>query len=339
MAERAFTKLYYGLEANSTHGTAVAADTQLVGLTLPEVPADRVVRRPEEDLGIRAASMRSWVGQYLYQNTMSFEDAYFQLLPVLFSIGVKGDVTATETNSGEGDYNWDFTPSLTATNNLDSITIEYGDDTQAYETEYVMAERLMLSGSINQGAEASPVSAEADIFGRQISTASFTGGIGLPTSVEEINAKLTRFYLDTSWAGVGGTEKTGVLRDWSVEILTGLHPKFHGDQNNYFNTHGEGRFSVRCEFTFEGNSDADAIWDAYRAQTFQVARLDVSGAQIGSGANHNLTLDIGGTFEDVIPLGGEDNGNNLHTAVLMAHYDTTGSKLFDVDVTTDVSAI
>lgn len=338
MGERAFTKLYYGLEASDGQGTAVAADTQLVGITVPEVPADRIVRRPEEDLGLRAASMRSWIGQYLYQNTLSFEDSYFQLLPVLFSIGVKGGVSASEQNSGEGDYAWDFTPSLTATNTPDSLTVEFGDDAQAYEVEYLMAERLMVSGTINQGAEASPVSVEADVFGRQIAATSFTGAISPPTATE-INAKLARFYLDTAWSGVGGTEKTGLLREFSIEILTGLHPKFHGDQNQYFNTHGQGKFAVRGEFTFEGNSDADAIWDAYRASTFNVVRLSISGAQIGSGDNHNLTLDIGGTWEDVIPLGGEESGNNLHTAVLVAHYDTTGSKLFDVDVTTDVSAI
>lgn len=334
MGSQAFTKLQFGKEA--AHGTAVAADTIIVGGKWPSVPADRNVRRPEENLGLRAASMRSWIGQYLYSNTLTLNDGYFQVVPILASLGVKGNVTPVD--GGAGDNTWTFTPSLTATNAPDSGTFEFGDDTQAYEVEYCMVERLKFSGAISQSADASPIAIEADLFGRQISTASFTGGIAYPNT-EPMNAKLTRFYLDPSWAAVGSTEKTGTLREWSVEILTGLHPKMHGDQYNYFDVHAEGAFGVRCEFTFEGNSTADAIWDDYRAQTFRVAELSVSGAAIGTGAAHNLTIAVGGTFEDVIPIASSDRDNNLHTAVLVGQYDITGAKLFTMSAITNVASI
>lgn len=336
MGNRFFSKVQYGKE--SPRGTAVAADTLLLG-RVPAVNSDRTPIFPREDVGINAAAVRSVIHQYLYSNTLSSEHGYFQLLPALFGCGLKGGVTATETTSSQGDYAWAFTPSLTAAaaNSPDSLTIELGDDTQAFEVEYCMFERIRISGQVAQGMDASPVTIEADFFGRQLTPTTFTSAISLPTA-EPINAKLARLYLDTSWSGVGGTEKTNILRSFDIEILTGVHPKFAGSGYKYFNTHGEGLIEVTANFTFEGNSDADAIFDLHQANTFSVARLKVSGATIGSGVAHSLSIDIGGKWENVSPLSGEDRNDNLHTAVLRGHYDATGAKLLQVNVVTDVSA-
>lgn len=336
MGSNALTKMQFGKEGTSAQGTAVAADTIIVGGKVPQVSGDRNIRRPEENLGVRAISMRSWAGQYLYSNTLTFEDAYFELLPILFSLGVKGNITPSD--GGAGDYTWAFTPSMTATNSPDSGTFEFGDDVQAYQVAYCMVERIKISGSINQGADASPITVEADIFGRQLNGSSFTAGVSLPTT-EPMNAKLTRFYSDPSWAAVGSTEKTGVLRDWSFEIVTGLHPKFHGDQYNYFDVHAEGPLSVRCELTLEGNATADSFWDDYQAQTFRVLQFAVAGSAIGTGANHSATLAVGGTFDEVIPIASQDRDNNLHTAVFMGQYNPTGAKLLTASIVTDVAAI
>lgn len=334
MGSRFFSKVQFGKE--STRGTAVAADTLMLG-RIPAVGSDRMPVFPREDVGINAAAVRSVIHQYLYSNTLTTEHGYFQQLPVLFGCGLKGGVTATETNGGQGDYAWAFTPSLTAANSPDSLTIELGDDVQAFETEHAMFERIRISGTVAQGQDASPVTVEADFFGRQLTPTSFTGAIALPTA-EPINAKLARFYLDTSWSGVGGTEKTNILRGFDIEILTGVHPKFSGSANKYFNTYGEGLLEVTANFTFEGNSDADAIFDLHQANTLSIARLKIEGAAIGSGANHSLSIDIGGKWESVSPLASEDRNDNLHTAVLRGHYDATGAKLMQVNVVTDVSA-
>lgn len=334
MGSRYFSKVQFGKE--STRGTAVPADTILLGRT-PAVNSDTAPVYPREDVGINAPAVRSVKGGLLYMNTLSSEHGYFQLLPALFGCGLKGGVTATETTASQGDYAWAFTPSLTAANSPDSLTIELGDDTQAFEAEYAMFERIRISGEVAQGMEFSPVNVEADFFGRQLTPTSFTGSISLPTA-ETINAKLARFYLDTSWSGVGGTEKANILRSFDIEIVTGVKPVFAGSAYRYFNTHSEGLIEVTASFVFEGNSDADAIFDAHQANTFQVARLKVSGAQIGSGVNHSLTLDIGGTWQSVSPLSSEDRNNNLHAATLYGFYDPTGAKMLQANVVTNVSA-
>lgn len=336
MGNRYFSKVQYGKEVISTHGTAVPATKILLG-KVPAVNSDRKPEFPAEDVGIRTDAVRSVIHQYLYTNTLSTEHGYYQQLPMLFGCGLLGNVTPAPVTGGKTDYLWTFTPSLTASNTPDSLTIELGDDTQAFEAEYCMFERIRIGGQVSQGMEASPVNVEADFFGRQLTPTTFTGALSLPT-VEPINAKLARFYLDPTWAGIGGTEKTNILRGFDVEILTGLHPKFTGDANKYFNAHGEGLIMVTANFTLEGTSVADAIFDAQQAQTFQAVRLQINGSLIPTATAHSLKIDIGGIWESVSPLGGEDRTDNLHTATLRGYYDATGAKLLQVAVVTDSNA-
>lgn len=329
--ERTFIKFQYGKEG--TRGTAVAATGVMLADPAP-VKADRKPRFPEEALGVRAASMRSIIDQYLVADSMKFSNGYFQVLPALFGCGIKGGITPTEVSGGQGDYRWDFYPSMTAANAPDSLTLERGDDTQAVECEFSMFDRYKISGVIPQGAEGAPVMIEAGYFARQDTPTTFTGALSLPT-VESINAKVARLYLDTTWAGVGGTEKTGLLRGFDIELLTNVHPKFHGGADKFFDTYAEGMLAAMVTLTIEGNADADAIWDAFRAQSLAVMRLSISGAQIGTGTNHKLVIDVSGKWEDVTPISSIENGNNLHQAVLHGLYDPTGAKIYQVQVVTN----
>jgi hypothetical protein len=337
MGERAFSKQYYGKETKTTHGTAVPATRQIVGAKVSPISADRKPRFPEEDLGVRAKAMRSVIDEYLAEESLSISDGYFQILPMLFSIGLKGDITPSEQTPAQGDYLWTHTPSLTGSNTLDSITLEKGDDVQAFEAEYVMAKRIRISGQISQSGEASPVAITADLFGRQWTPTTFTAAISIPT-VTPMNSKLARFYLDSSWAGVGGTEKT-ILRGYDIDILGGAHPVFYGSDKRTYDTHGESYIEVMGTFTFEGNSDADAIFDAFQAQSLAVARLKIIGPQIGTGAAHSLTLDMGGVWEEVVPLSSEAGGNNLHSALLHGLYDITGAKVLQAAISTNLQAM
>jgi len=335
MGERFFSKVQIGTENPAAHGTPVAATKMLLG-KVPAIGNDRKPVFPAEDVGIRADAVRSVVHQYLYSNTLSIEHGYFQILPWLYGCGLKGGVTSAEQTTDQNDFLWAQTPSLVSgeSNAIDSGTIELGDDVQAFEAEYAMFERIRLSGQVAQGQDASPVNIEADFFSRQLMPTTFTALT--PPVVEPMNAKLARLYIDTAWAGIGATEKANILRGFDVEILTGTHPKFSGSGSKFFNLHGEGLIMVTAQLTLEGTSVADAVFDAQQAQTFQAVRLAINGPQIGTGDPHSHVLDIGGIWESVSPLGGEDRGNNLHTATLRGLYDLTGTKLLQVNTTTNV---
>lgn len=337
MSSRVFTRFQAGLENPASHGTAVAADTVLLADPMPINP-DRKPRRPEDAIGLRTRSLRSTIDEYLVQDTLRFSHGYFQVLPLLFSCGIKGAVTGAEQTTDQDDYLYDFTPKLDDTNAPDSLTLEVGDNTQAYECEYTMFDRITISGQISQDGGDSPVVIEAGFFARQWTAASFTSALALP-STTLMNAKLARIYLDTSWASVGTTEKTNLLRGFEIEILTGLHHKFTGSGDRYFTIHGEGEFAVMAAFTFERGASSDAIWDLMNSQALSVVRLEIAGPQIGTGDPHSLVIDIGGTWEDVIPISSEDRGNNIDTGMLVSQYDPVAKKLFQLSVTTNVASV
>ena len=150
---------------------------------------------------------------------------------------------------------------------------------------------------------------------------------------------MVKFYLDTTSTGIGDTEKTGLLRAFEIDIINGFHPKFMGGANKYFDIHGQGDYLVTSTLTLEGNSDADAIYDAFRARTFHTLQFNLSGEQIGTGTNQNLTLGVGGYWEAVTPIAEQVNGNNLHQAIHRSVYDATGARVLTLAVTTDVAAI
>ena len=334
MGTEAFRKIQYGKE--SIHGTAVAA-TKMLPVALGQIKDDRKPVIPRENAGVKADGVRAYVSGMLVKDSLKFDNLYFQCLPMLFSAGVKGGVTPVEQTTDQDDYLWDFGPSLTASNAQESLTIERGDDTFMVETEYAMFERIKLSGSVNQDGASSIMTAEADFFGRQNTSSSFTS-LSPQTGLVAVDASLAKFYLDSAWGSVGSTEKANTLRGYDIEILTGLHPKFHGSSNEYFDTHGEGRMAIMASFIFEGNSNMEAIWTAKNAATLQAVRLQVLGPQIGTGEVHTLTVDIAGVWDSVIPLTGESNGNDLWAAVIRG-YAPGGGDMFDLQLITDVNAI
>ncbi len=332
MGEKMFIKCQYGKE--TTRGTAVAATKRWLGTC--NVPKDREPQHPEYTLGMRARSAHSHIAQILADPiNLSLAQGYFQALPMVFSIGLKGNITPTEVTTAEGDYKWIFTPSLTAKSNPDTITLEVGDDTQAYEIEYVMARRIVIAGQLGQNGY---VSVNAECFGRQVTTSAFTPAIDVPT-IEPMLANLTQFFVDPDWDDIGKTQKTDLLREFSIEILTGNHPKYYGDSRT-FSTHAEGYLDVMATFTFEGNSSANTIFQAYQNQTPMAIRTMVTGSDIGSGEPHSLTIDIYGTFDEVIPLASEADGNNLHTAIFHGLTDLEATPhMLAVEVVTDVQTI
>lgn len=315
MGEKTFIKIQYGRE--STKGTAVAATARFPGTI--QVPPDRKPVFPEAALGLRVRSARSAIRQILVDGaTLTMQEAVFQKLPWLFGLGLKGITTvASPVTVGQSDYLWDFTHSLTAANAPDSATIEFGDDTQAYEIEYCMARRYKID--IKVGEDAS-VAIETEIFGRQITPTTFTNSIANAT-LTDIIANLSRIWIDSAWASLGTTEKTGLMRECSIEILTGVHPKFNAQNTKTFSSYGESFLDCRATFTFEGNSDADAQFDLFQAGTPAAIRVGCFGPTIGTGTPHSLVVDMFGTWEEVVPLGGEKDGDNLHTAIFQTHSD------------------
>lgn len=337
MSSKFFNSLQYGLENPAARGTGVAATKIWTGQGVP-IGSDVQIAFPKEEFGVRADERRASVVQKEFNFTTICEHGIFQLLPIIFSCGLKGAITAAETTGGQSDYLWTFSPSSTAANAPDSATWELCNDTQAYEVPYCMVKEIRLSGSVNQDNTPSPVKIEADWFGQKLDTCTKTAGLSLPTPTG-MNAHLAKLYLDTAWAGVGGTALTNLLRSWELTILTGNHPLHTGGANNYMASHAEGIITAMLSFTLEQGATANALLALQQAGTFRVARLEVIGPQIGSGGTHYLKFDVGGSLEELSLYGQEDRGDNLSTFTLHGHYNDTGAKTVACLVQTNSNAV
>jgi len=315
-------------------GTAVAADTVILG-EVKYVP-DRTPVIPADNIGLNVNGYRAVLGGKLVTNTLNVPRGYFQVLPLLFSIFLKGGVTPLEKTTAQGDYEWDFTPDLDSSNSPDTITLEFGDDQQAFENEFVMGEKLTISGSIPQEGGDAPISLALDFFGKQNTKTTFTGSLALPT-VNEMSGFLTRLYFDDTWVAVGTTEKTSILRAFNVELIGGKYPMFHGGQVLTFDNFGEGKIAGLCTLTLDTGTAAIALHDAIG--TMKVFRLLFEGPQIGTGLNHSLTLDFSGIVMEPKPGDSKDKETSLTSIQIEFIYDPTGMKIMVPKVITNVSAI
>ena len=334
-----FTVHQVGIENPASHGTAVAATTILPGAA-PRIVTDTKPEFIEEQFNIRMASRRVGIYERLYMNSISYPNAGFQQLILPLLTGLKGAVTATETTPDQDDYSWTFTPGLTVAagdNAPDSFTLQLGDEQQAWRVPYCMTDRITIKGKVSQDGGSAPVSVEQGFFGRFIEENAFTAAQPLQ-AVTDMNAKLAQLFVDTSWAGVGGTELSDALDEFTVEILTGVHPVFRGSTTNYFNKHREGVIGYTASFVVD-TATRDELFSSQQAGDLQVVRLKITGPVIGTGVAHSLTLDMGGRWEDVTPIDNSDRGDNLATIALHGQYDTTGAKGLQVVLVTNQATI
>lgn len=305
-----YKRVQIGAENPAAMGTAVAATRRFYGMA--NVPVDREPTIPTYSIGQRAKGGQVQIGQLLADPlTLTLEQTYFQTLPFYFGALLKGAQTGVEVTGGQADYLWGFTPSLTATDAIDSFTVEVGDDDQEFEIDYCVARSLNLAGTLGDNGA---VSSSLEMFGNEVVKSTFTGALAHFTP-EPMFSNMSELWIDSTWATLGTTKKSALLKGWSIDILNGAHPKFLANGVKTFTSHGLGYVGFVASFTFEGGSDAELTYDYFAAGTPKAIRLKVSGSQIGTGAVHSMILDMYGAFTEVIPLDGDDNGNNLYTAV------------------------
>lgn len=340
MGTKTLTKCQYGLE--SAHGTAVAADTMLLcKASLPE--SDRQVHIPRVDMGVRTPLLLdAAIARKILADGLNLEDAdgaYFQLFPLLFSMGLVGNVTPAEQNPSEGDYLWTFAAPQTGAETVDSATLELGDDAQGYEVAYCMARNIRVTVDCESGE----VHVTAGLFGDKVTATTLTGALSVP-AVELCNGALARIYIDDTWAALGTAELALALVNAEINIETGVHPKHLGSASRLLSGHGQDAILGTATFTFERIAGVATEALNYRpasgyTQTPRFVRLEVTGDQIGVGDSSTLTIDMAGIWTAWKTLGDEKAGNTLDVATLTFGYDPTGAQALSVAVTTTLATI
>lgn len=328
MGIAALRKIQAGKE--SVAGTAVAATAKWMGMTLAASLKDREIVLPEDERGSLAAAQRSYSPSYLWesklQGTVTYED-----MILLLSMALKGGITPSTVDTSA--KNWVFTPSLTAANTPDTFTLEFGDDTQAYEAEYCFVKALEIGGAMDEALKFS-----AELVGRQLTATTFTGALADRTVEDALTAK-SKLYMDDTGGTIGTTQKTVTLIDWTWRLPAHFVAKRHQDGALTFTALSEVKLKPELDLLCEFNAGVATLRTKYTGETRQLVRLKTTGALVGA-VSAVKTVQIDGAFKitefDVLD---ERNGASVVMMKLQGEYDGTWAKLLEVAVQNAVGAL
>jgi len=326
----------------ATPGTAVAA-TEVAYGTLSTWEEERVIVQPEED---RNNLSRHMADDFVAQKSARLVwtgDVNTRHILYALSMGLCGNITPTQPNSTDqpNAYLWTFTPGLTTANTpdiaagIDTFTFEFGDNLQAYEAEYVFATRIEISGRPGEACQFT-----ADLMGRQRTDTTFTGAL-TAQSVQRFPFALAKVYVDTSWANLGTTQKSGLLKGFSWILETQLAASWGADGNLYFYAvDKEARKSAELRLVYARCTDADSERTKYEGNSTTYLRIELLGAtELDSGQSNPpyIYLDNAVRYFEW-PTPGDEDGLSTVEVVGESVYDSTGGKQFEVAVLTELDA-
>lgn len=181
----------------------------------------------------------------------------------------------------------------------------------------------------------------AEWKGRQVTNASFTTGQSAP-AVEEILFGKGKLYIDDADGTIGNTQKTQTLLGMTLNVNTGWVPVFTGDGNLYFTFAKSTAPEVTLQITFEHDGTAVAEKTNWRNGTARLIRLLWEGDALTTAGDSytykTLIVDLAGKWESFDKLG-EQDGNDIVTAMFRARYNATAEKFAEIVVVNELSTL
>lgn len=322
-------KLQFGRE--STAGTAVAAAYKLVGegtykpiveRLMEEYP--RGVRAPVTDGGfdISKGSEIEFEGSLTYEEILLFLDS--------------GIVSVTTT--GAGPYTHTFTPTLTAAQVVKSYTAEFliTDGTARYQREaaFMLTKEFEIELKANEAAMI-----KTSMFGRAEQTSTVTPDLAVMTGRTVVPSNLFKVYIDDTGAGLGGTQKSGLIRVATLAVDTGNEPDYTLDGRSDLDMVGNQpqTLTATLDLTMEHNADAATEIGKWRTASKRFIRLK---ADNGAAAGANKAITIDGCFVYTeSPEFSEEDGTELVTMKMQLEFDSTWAKALEFVVINGLATI
>jgi hypothetical protein len=313
---RALRKIQVGVEA--TRGLAVPATARLIGTVTPK-QSQKYLRSSDYETG----TFNDYISSDVVGVQMSGKfsaPAYYEQLGYPLEWAVRGGITGT---GGASPYVWTFTPNQSASQALNTYTMEYGDDQGYWQTPFVFGTGFEISGKLEEAAKV-----DSDIVG-QFMTAHALTTLSAPMPPNPIKVSQGKFYIDTSWAGLGGTQVSASLVDFSVKLVSDKGqpqtPVKYMDGNAYYTDMAEQKRHLEMTVTLAFNSVTAALYTNYTAsrQTLIWPALKFTGPSITGG---NDALEIAGAFivDDFSELK-ERNGQDIISLKLASQLDPAAS--------------
>jgi len=321
-------KLQYGIEGSGTPGTLVAADTVLLveqgGEFIDEierVPVDepRGVLAMVEDVDTRKGSLLTTTAALDYESHIL----------LALNCGIK-----LVTPAAGPPKVWTVLPSLATPDALNSATFEvaHTDGTTKHverEFGYATVRRFSIEFAFNQVTKIT-----VEYFGRASQSSTFTASQSAVTRTV-IPSNLWKVYIDTSWAGLGGTQKSGLIRSGTLEIVTGVEPDFTLDGRADLDLTQliRGMITGSLKLTMAVDANFATEVTAWRAKTMRFIRLIAT-----AGASNILELDVAGQYITP-PTFSVDRGLRVGDLTLQLRYDPTSGNVFQAIVTNSIASI
>jgi len=309
----------------STAGTKVdVATTRLMGqLSYPYGGPIIHTSKPQSQ-SLVSPNYPTKVGEELgftFEGKCTFEQIIY-----LLSMGI---IECTPT--GSGPYVWTFKHNMSQPSTPKSLTLQFGDNAQAYDAEYVIAKSLEFSGAID-----TPVMMKAELFGRNFEPTSWNpaaGALANPSALDTVLSNFTKLYIDLQTGTIGTTEKPKTITDWAVKIKTGYEPDKHGGDTLAFDSLAQDEPEVTVDLTIDVNDATEAERLIYSNVGTRLFQLEIAGT-----GDNLLTFQFAGHYSSFGPKS-EKNGKNKIPVTVHVDLDTGFTDFFIAEVTNSIAAL
>lgn len=318
----------------TTAGTPLTATVQLPGDLSMQYAPERTIR--EESRASMGGSntyddlSASSTGQYAGRCTTS-------TFPYWLSAGVRADSTISTPSGGTNSREHLYTQPLTTIPALQPLTVYYGDNTQALRVPGTFATRIVVEGS-----DTGPWRVTVDLLGRTPTTATFAS---LSTITNETAKNLlSKVYIDSSGAGMGGTQKTATFYGFTWTWESGINPDFTMDGSINMSDIQRDAPRVTLQLRAKWNSVAVAEHANWLALTRRFIRLENEGSTIEDSTiegsiKHRIRID--GAYEHLRfnSMSDKRDGTTRTTWDLEGVEDGTWGKKTEIAVINTLAAL
>jgi hypothetical protein len=318
-----------------TPGTQISTATaRLIGTATME--NDQKFYRPDDlDTGRLASYEHSYiVGE---QAKITFNaDANYEQLGYLLGMNVIGGITGGSPTDSV--YTRTYVPNMTSANAPDTYTIQYGDDTQAFISGFCYATDLEFTA--NAQDDKAVMMVKANIVGQNVRASTFTAAITPPATVTPVIVGTGALYIDSTWAGLGGTKISTSLIDLSYKVVPSITPVKYIDGTIYFSDRAEAKRHVEISATFAFNAGVAGYFTNFIASpsALQFVRFKFTGPLIGATAHAELDLDAAMVIDKYATLT-DRSGQDTVKLTMLSQYDATSSHDFQAILKNGVATL
>lgn len=319
-------KLQVALEA--TAGTIVPATQQLIGRAqyTPQIVRD-LDDFPRGTLigDVGAGTLTRQGSRLVWETDLTYEEVIYPLL-----CGILDDAVPT----GVGPYIWDFSRDWTLGGATKTASFEFVVDdgaAQHFEAEFGFAVCESFGISFAGGDE-SPAKLTSTWFGRAEQASVLTPALTPLTDRSPVAGELFGLWIDATWATLGTTQKTKLLKNANLQVETGKAPDFTTDARTDLDFSGvqDKKASATLTLRLNHNADGKAEVDAWRAGTARAIRLKATdGVKI-------VQIDSFGYYRGE-PEFDEEDGQEVVSLELGIDYDATGADALNFQITNQIA--